>query len=444
MAGYFYRFFGIDDLNVGAKRFIARYTIMLSAYSFISMLTSTFFILYALVILNEDFILLGAILAAQNVIQAVLDYPTGAIGDWIGQKWILSTAAICYSVGFIVLASASDFILLFLAFAILALAQSQESGAFGAWFDNNYKLYAVEDTDRRVFMEYSAKFAMITRIIIASSFIFGGVIVATFSRSFVFLVQGIVIGLFSIIFLLFVHDHPRINRSKPNFRSYFSLLGEGITGTLSNRTLRILLLGVMLSASGMAIWGNFILFPMYESYGKTDDWTGLLRSIVFIVWAIDIGFAGIIVKRIRNPQKMLIFTTIISETFFFWIFFIILTLFPAPTGSSIDFVKFGIIIMTFLIVNIPYSLQSVLMSRFYLEIIPDKNRNSVYSLIPTIILLASTITISIGGVLIEILGIMTMILVLSFWMLFSGLIKGFAIIKHESRKVLNENIEIMA
>ncbi|MHA2376809.1 MAG: hypothetical protein ACXAB9_11630, partial [Candidatus Thorarchaeota archaeon] len=61
----------------------------------------------------------------------------------IGQRWVLFIAALSFGTGFILLSQAYDFLSILIAFIMIAFAQSQESGAFMSWFDNNYKLYAV-------------------------------------------------------------------------------------------------------------------------------------------------------------------------------------------------------------------------------------------------------------------------------------------------------------
>jgi hypothetical protein len=47
----------------------------------------------------------------------------------------------------------------------------------------------------------------------------------------------------------------------------------------------------------------------------------------------------------------------------------------------------------------------ILRQRLFLDIIPDRNRNSIYSLIPTLLLITGAPVMIIGGFLIENLGI---------------------------------------
>lgn len=103
----FYKFFDISNLNFEARNFISRSFIVIFIFAFISMFTNTFIILFALEKLSIT--QLGVVIALQFVIQSISDYPTGAIGDWIGQKWIIFIASLVYSLDFILLSLANSF-----------------------------------------------------------------------------------------------------------------------------------------------------------------------------------------------------------------------------------------------------------------------------------------------------------------------------------------------
>ncbi|MHA2295519.1 MAG: MFS transporter [Candidatus Hodarchaeales archaeon] len=429
MASAFYSFFGITKLNNEAKRFVLKGLSIIFIFIYFIMLTNTFYILYALTIVTGPE--LGIIFAIRFLIQGITDYPTGAVGDWIGQRWVLFVAALFYCAGFIVLSQATTFTTLLIAFMILALADGQQSGSFQAWMDNNYKIYAPEDNNRQIYTEMFGKFIMINQLLMAFAFITGGVIITTYGRESVFFIQGVIIGLLSLVFAFFINDHPSIKRTKPNLKSYFSLLGEGIATSYRNRTLRLVMTGFVISSAFMAIWGQLMLFPFYESYGKTDDFTGLLRSIIFISGAILTGLMATVVKKIPNQQKWLAIIITVSSTIFLWGIMLMHVLNP-PT-EVFEVISYIIVILTFILIGVPFSLVNVLMPRFYLDIIPDKNRNSVYSLMPTLIMFASVITVALGGFLLEAIGFNMTMLLLGAVSLIGGSISGKGILSHRSR-----------
>jgi MFS family permease len=402
-------------------------------YSFAVMLTNTFLILHALefVTLTE----LSLILAVQFAIQAVMSYPAGAIGDWIGQRWILFMAALMYGIGFIVLSQSFNFLTVLISFIFVALAQSQEAGTYIAWFDNNYKLYTIEDKDRRTYSQFYGKFTMFREILTALSFILGGIFLTFIGRQLMFIIQGILLMLVSVMLLRFIKDHKELKREKISLGVYFRYLRGGVTTVVQNKTLRLMILGLMISGAGWAIWGGLILFPFYASYAVTDAGTAVLRSSVFILGALCTGAAGVVSKRIGKLQKWLALAILITDILFFLGIYFILMLNPAPTTFAL--MSFVFVILTFTIAFGPRYVADVLRPRFYLDVIPDENRNAVYSLIPTLIMIVSIFAVPLGGILIEVLGQETTILILALNGMFGSSITAFAIYRHKVDKEIS-------
>ncbi|MDF1537644.1 MAG: MFS transporter [Candidatus Thorarchaeota archaeon] len=105
---------------------------------------------------NGNFIdglgLLGILVSIEMVVQTLLDYPSGALGDWIGQRWVIGIGNALYGVVFLMVSFvtvSTPFWFLAALFAVQGIAQSQISGAWGAWFDNNYRVAMPNDTDRK-------------------------------------------------------------------------------------------------------------------------------------------------------------------------------------------------------------------------------------------------------------------------------------------------------
>ncbi|MHA2318263.1 MAG: MFS transporter [Candidatus Hodarchaeales archaeon] len=423
MTTMLHRILGITTLNPDAKNFISKAVSLIYVYTFIVMVTNTFLILFTLEFLSLAE--LSIILALQAILQAIADYPTGAIGDWIGQRWILFIAAISYGTGFIFLSQASDFISVLIPFLLIAFARSQESGAFISWLDNNYKYYVLEDDDRRIYSRFFGKYTMLHEIIYALSFIVGGITVTFFNRTFMFFMQGVSLILISGIFLVFIRDHGAFKRDKPEFKRYFQYLGGGIITVTRNKTLRLMILGLIISGTGFAVWSGLILFPLYEGYTKTDDLTAILRSTIFIFSAICTGIAGSLSVRIHNTQKWLSIGVLFTDVLFF-------------LGMYLMSLVMVVIFFTFAFS--PRYLVDVLKPRFYLDLIPDHNRNAIYSLIPTAILVISVIAIPLGGILIGTIGLEPTILVLAINGLIGSGLTAWAVYKHEIEDKLDEKV----
>ncbi|MFW9849361.1 MAG: MFS transporter [Candidatus Thorarchaeota archaeon] len=439
MSNLYHRALSISNLNPKAKQFISRATILIFAYSFAVMLTNTFLILHALefVSITE----LSMILAVQFAIQAIVSYPSGAIGDWVGQRWLLFIAALSYGFGFILLSQAFDFLTVLVSFALVAIALSLESGTYISWFDNNYKLYAKEDRDRRTYSQFYGKFTMFNQILLALSFILGGFFLVFIGRQVMFLIQGTLLLLVSVFLLRFLRDHQDLKRGRMSIRSYFRYLRGGVTTVAQNATLRLMILGIMISGAGWAIWSGLILFPFYASYTTTDALTALLRSSIFILGAIGVGIAGMISKRIRKLQRWLALAVLFTDvTFFIGVYAIMLT---NPAQSTFFLVSAVLMAITFALSFSPRYLADVLMPRFYLDVIPNENRNAVYSLIPTLTMIVSIFAVPIGGILIETLSLETTIIVLAANGLVGSIITASAIYRHKPvREISAEAVEL--
>ncbi|PWI46268.1 hypothetical protein CEE45_17735 [Candidatus Heimdallarchaeota archaeon B3_Heim] len=400
------------------------------------MITNTFLILFTLEFLSLPE--LSILLALQAIIQAISDYPTGALGDWIGQRWILFIAALSYGIGFIFLSQARDLISISIPFILIAFARSQESGAFISWLDNNYKYYVHEDDDRRIYSRFFGKYVMLHEIIYALSFIVGGITVTYLNRSLVFIFQGMSLVLLSIFFLVLIRDHKAFKREKPQFRKYFHYLGGGVLTVTKNKTLRLMVLGLIISGTGFAVWSGLILFPLYDGYARSDGLTAILRSTIFILSGICTGIAGSFSVRIHNTKKWLSIGILSTDVLFFLGMFIMLVINPVP--STFNLISLGLVVFFFTFAFSPRYLADVLKPRFYLDVIPDHNRNAIYSLIPTAILVVSIFTIPVGGYLIETIGLKYTILVLAANGLIGSSLTAWAIYTHQSEKKIDEKV----
>jgi hypothetical protein len=77
-------FFGVDKLPPLAQNLIYRFVLLISLHTCLYLLSRTFYVL--LVVDYIGFQALGFFLAISVLIQALLDYPSGVLGDRIGQR----------------------------------------------------------------------------------------------------------------------------------------------------------------------------------------------------------------------------------------------------------------------------------------------------------------------------------------------------------------------
>ncbi|MHA2244845.1 MAG: MFS transporter [Candidatus Hodarchaeales archaeon] len=441
---YYENFLGIKSLNSEARRFVINSFNFHWIFTTLLWLTNTFLILYTLENVHKNpeqaYVELAILISVQLLVTILVDYPTGVLGDWIGQRWILGLSAVFYGFGYLILSiipftfettvnermiegiihktvvmgpgDLTRFAFL-IAYILIAVAQSQESGAFDSWFQNNYKIYAPEDADRKVFTELISKkevsFNIIVTLTIATS---GFLIVVLGQESVVFFLQGILFAITPLLIFKIIRDHPSIQREEVHLElgSYLGLLKEGFMTIGQNRVLLLLVIGSAIFASIGAVWFNIMLFTVYKMYVNFDNpRLGLLRACIFAVSTFALFLFGILSKKIKNVKRWMIILVLMQSPALFGLIYVLLQYFPisttygkhVPIPYPFTWLRFFVVIVMFSIAILPYYFYQILSTRLYLDIIPDKNRNSVYSLIPTVIAIVSIFTLNIGSNMIK-------------------------------------------
>ncbi|MFW9849782.1 MAG: MFS transporter [Candidatus Thorarchaeota archaeon] len=442
MLGRVATYFGFPQANPDVLRIAKIFAVLGPVTNAIMTISSTFYIIFVAEALgNGDFIvgmtLVGLLVVIQMTVQTIMDYPTGVVGDWIGQRYILASAFITYGITYYlvsIVTSESPFFLLVIIYALTGFAASQQSGALGAWFDNNYRIANPGDTQRKQYGVFRGKLNMLFWFSNVLIIIPGGILAVWISRAWVFQLQATLCILLAVVAFLLIHDLPGVAETKqarPTLDEYLSLLREGLAFLNSGPFVRYLLLGNMLITSVIAVWGNLVIFPVYYQYLVSDTAVAAMRTIVMIPLVIYAERSGVWAKRFE-PRKWIPRMAFIQTAgaVFFWVFSVILFVFPppSPTSSMLEIMFPGtdilvlavpsdalvpvfLMMATFFTFGITYSIIGVLYSQVFIDAIPNRVRNGVYSLFPTIILILSIPQISFFGWLIPIGGLsLTLIL----------------------------------
>jgi MFS family permease len=435
-------YFGLRDATPEVIRLATVYTLLSLFMQIAFVISTTFYLIFVAEALgNNDFIVgmtyVGILVIIQMAVQTLFDYPTGVIGDWLGQRYILATAFLTYAIAFYLVSTVtttSPFILLVVIYALMGFAGSQQSGAMGSWFDNNWQVAMPEDEGRKEYGVFLGKLGMLFWLTNTLILIPGGLLAAIFGRPWVFQLQAIMCLVISVLSLQLVQNLPEteeLDQKRPTMDEYFALLKEGIQYLFSSQYIKYLLLGSMLVDSCIAVWSNLILFPMYYSYLLTDVAVASFRTIVMLPLVFYSERSGVWAKKYEPKKWIPRFRFLQSAgAVFFWIFAIIMIVFPVPPADSpmIDYILPGTeililrvpvgsilpvaaMIMIFFIVGIFYQLANVLTSRVFIDAIPNRVRNGVYSLFPTVVLLMSIPQIAFFGWLISVSIPLTLVLV---------------------------------
>jgi MFS family permease len=373
----------------------------------------------------------GVLIAIQLVVQTSLDYPTGTLGDRFGQRYVIASALCCYAGAFLltsIISSQSPFYLYVGIFALMGLGQSQESGAWGAWFDSNYQAAMPQDKDRAQYGVFQGKLGMLFGLATTLSLIPGSVLALVYGREWVFQLQAVFCTIIALVVLRVVRDLPEVieQRSKEESgKDYMKLLKEGVSFVSSDRFLSRFFAGQVLLFSVVTVYGQLLLFPLYFIYLLTDVAVAMFRTLMYIPQVPLQERSGIWAKRFE-PKKWiprLHLFGIGGGTGFLALLAAVLLSFPPPEPpaeiitlylpmTNIPILEFPVaataalllIFILFIACYLIATIAGILSQRILIDVIPSRIRNSIYSLRPTLIMVVSLPLVIIFGELVPRVG----------------------------------------
>lgn len=402
------KYLGIDEIPVKAQHFLRLFLIFQSLTTFVLILSNTFFILFS--VDHIGFALTGITLSFTFAVQLFTDYPTGSLGDWLGQRRVLALSYIFFGLSFYLMSQAQTFEDFMLIGLVNGLAAGQASGTMLTWLDNNYKVVIGNaDNERKVYGYSRSRVNTMIRVVSALAFMIGGIIATTYTREFVFEIQSIMmIGLVIIVYTLLKDEKVQIEeevsevkgkQQKNGFTSYFF---GGFKFLVTNKPAFFLIVGTAFLFSSFAVWGSLILIPLYFGYTGTDSLASTFRTIVFVTGVpLSLYIAKISRKFTHDHIPLLTFVFVLL---FYPGFMILLSIIPVQNELNL----IGLIISIFwlnLLIPTVFDLGAILRQRILIDLVPSENRNAVYSLTPTIISVLGIFLLPIAGVLVEDFGL---------------------------------------
>jgi MFS family permease len=439
------QFMGFTEADAKALHLGRILMILLPSANIIFTLSTTFYTIFIAEALGgpggfiDGLGLLGVLVAVEMITQTILDYPSGALGDAIGQRWVIAIGNSLYGIVFLLVSfitPSTPFIYLIGIFVLQGVAESQISGAWGAWFDNNYKVAMPNDKDRKTYGVFWGRMGMISQIASTAALIPGSILAVILRRPFVFQLQAVGALFFALLVLRYIRDFPEVEalrEKRPSMKEYTSLLKEGVVYLWRTPYVKYLVLGSMLALSAISVWGQLILFPLYYSYLITDVAVASYRTLAFIPGVAANERSGIWSQKFE-PKKWIPRLRLLQACGF--VFFILLAImmfvFPPVSDTSqlfslvwpftnIILIELPVqhvipIILLFSLFTVTMffgGFAEILTQRVLLDVIPSRNRNSLYSLQPTILLILSTPQIAAMGWLIPVIGFPATLLICS-------------------------------
>ncbi len=396
------RFLGIQTIPEQAKQLISTYLLLSLAGAFLGNLSSTFFILFA--IDKIGFAQAGIVMSFMLLVQLITDYPSGSLGDWIGQRWVLTFANLFYAISYYLLTITHTFEGFLILALFFGLGNAQASGALETWLDNNYQK-VIEDTDpeRKSYGFSIARINSMNRLIMAIAFVTGGAMATLISRQHVFFIQAcmsfvLIVMVLSLAKNVKVGIDEVITRRQTSMKDLFKSLKGGIVFFVSSKTAFFFLLGTSIMFTAFNVWGTLILFPIYFGYSGSDVLATTFRTIMFLM-GIPIGiYMAKVSQRFLNDKVPYFY--FLGTLSYFPPFIILLTVIPSTNNYNL----LGLVITAFILTisnNCLFDVAETLRGRTMLDLVPSENRNAVYSLIPTIISVLAIPLLPIAGRLIE-------------------------------------------
>ncbi|MFW9831861.1 MAG: hypothetical protein ACFFD8_08800, partial [Candidatus Thorarchaeota archaeon] len=190
MTSWVGRFFGLEEESDRVRHLAKVAALFMPLAAFAFMMSTTFYSFYVAITLVGTlpqnlplgFALVGILASISMGVQLVLDYPTGGIGDWIGQRWVLLVAFAGYTLTFTLTAISPwfpSFWFFIIIYVIQAIASAFQSGAIAAWFDNNYRA-AAQDPERKAYSVAQGRMGMLFQISSTAVLIPGAILATLF------------------------------------------------------------------------------------------------------------------------------------------------------------------------------------------------------------------------------------------------------------------------
>jgi hypothetical protein len=295
-----------------------------------------------------------------------------------------------------------------------------------AWFDNNYRVAVPDDDDRKSYGIFLGRSGMVFQIIATAVLIPGSILAVVFSRQWVFQLEGVGCIIIALIVPKLIKDFPEVEeaRKRPTMSEYTELLKSGVSFLFTDPFVKWFIIGGTLVTSVIIVWGNLILFPFYFLYLITDVGVASFRTILFFPGVFTEERSGVWSRRF-DPKKWIprfrLFQTC-GFLFFLTLALVMIIFPPISEGATIIeillpftsivileipqrfILPIAFLLCTFIMTGLFSRFANILTQRMLLDVIPNRIRNSVYSLIPTVAMMLALPQIVFIGYTIQNLG----------------------------------------
>ncbi|MHA1983460.1 MAG: hypothetical protein ACW967_03820, partial [Candidatus Hodarchaeales archaeon] len=222
------------------------------------------------------------------------------------------------------------------------------------------------------------------------------------SRQFVFTLQ-MILAFFIIFFLIrFLRNNEgielkdQVTKKQNKIGDYFTLLRGGVKFTFSSKSTFLMIIGIASHDLMLNIWSSLLLLPLFFAYTGTDLLISIMRTIIWVsIFPLNVYVAKVS-KRLSNNNLSLVIALHGTFLFMGWI----LVLFFIPFNNSFNLIgMLGVMLIAISVNGTLLGLISIIRRRIMIDLVPTEIRNSVYSLIPTLVAILGIPILPIAGVI---------------------------------------------
>ena len=367
--------------------------------------SSIFYSLYLIDLFG--YYIAGFLISVMSLSQFLLDFPTGSLSDYLGQRGVGVLAFFTLGIGYLLYGLApQNLYWLFIPIMIfIGLGNALLSGVVQTWFSNNYYHLMSEDKDRGTYGAIVARVKSLWALFFGIFVIIGSYLAFKTSRNFAFEINGIFGILTSMCLFYLLREFYPIEKNKirqsigKKIRGYLMLSFESINALFNDKLLLTTIIGLLLIMGSIGnVFMRFLLIPILFEYTGNDSLVGLSQSSLFFVVAFNVFFISIVAKKFQKrylPVFMAFYVILYLSGFI-----IVLALFPA--NNTLNIPALAIIMVLFLFFDSFIGEIAVnLYYRVFLDLIPSVYRNSILSLFTSLVAIESTMLYPIIGTIIE-------------------------------------------
>ena len=245
-------------------------------------ITDTFLVLYLLE--THTWAQVSIVFSVQMATQLIFDYPTGILGDWIGQKKILISSFFFLSCANLCILLSESFAIYVLFGVLSGLGNSQFSGILDAWYDSQYTSQCNQiDPDRKIYGLFQGRVYSLYLRIAGLSILVSGLITNNFSRIILFILQIIVYIIMTVPYRL-------------TWLFYSRIIIDLVPNQIRNSIYSFIPTLILLLAIPANLLGGFII----DDYGFV---AGILLVVVFAAIGVLFQLYSFKLKKSETSEK---------------------------------------------------------------------------------------------------------------------------------------------